>query len=307
MPPIAHRQNDAHNAFYLNAYATFIFMLTLLSPAKLNLFLHIMGRRDDGYHTLQTLFQLLDYGDTLQFIESDTLALTPDLPGVASADNLIIRAARLLQQHTGCTRGATITLEKRLPMGGGIGGGSSNAATTLLALNHLWDLRLSLDELAALGLQLGADVPVFVRGVTAWAEGVGEHLQAVAMPPRNYLILVPPCAISTARIFSDPALTRNSSPITIAAFLREGGRNDCEPVTKKLYPEVDLALTKLSRFTPAQMTGTGACVFASFVERSAAETVLQQVLQQLPAGFRGFVAGGVNRSPVHTALDITSA
>ena len=281
-------------------------MLTLPAPAKLNLFLHITGRRADGYHTLQTLFQLLDYGDTLQFVESDALTLTPDLPGVASADNLIIRAARLLQQHTGCTRGATITLEKRLPMGGGIGGGSSNAATTLLALNRLWGLRLALDELAALGLQLGADVPVFVRGTTAWAEGIGEQLQAVAMPSRNYLILVPPCAISTARIFSDPALTRNSSPITIAAFLREGGRNDCEPVTKKLYPEVDLALTQLSRFAPAQMTGTGACVFASFAERSAAATVLQQVLRQLPADFRGFVAAGVNRSPVHTALGIAS-
>lgn len=281
-------------------------MLTLLSPAKLNLFLHITGRCADGYHTLQTLFQLLDYGDTLQFSESDALTLTPDLPGVASADNLIIRAARLLQTHTGCNRGAVITLEKRLPLGGGIGGGSSNAATTLLALNHLWGLNLSLDALAALGLQLGADVPVFVRGVTAWAEGIGEHLQAVAMPPRNYLILVPPCAISTARIFSDPALTRHSSAITIAAFLREGGRNDCEPVTKKLYPEVDLALSQLSRFAPAQMTGTGACVFASFAERSAAETVLQQVLQQLPVDFRGFVATGVNRSSVHAALGIAS-
>lgn len=279
-------------------------MLTLLSPAKLNLFLHITGRRADGYHTLQTLFQLLDYGDTLRFTASDTLTLTPDLPGVTSADNLIVRAARLLQQHTGCTRGATITLEKRLPLGGGIGGGSSNAATTLLALNHMWGLRLPLDELAALGLQLGADVPVFVRGHTAWAEGVGERLQAIVTPPRNYLILVPPCAISTARIFSDAALTRNSSPITIAAFLREGGRNDCEPVTKKLYPEVNLALIKLGQFAPAQMTGTGACVFASFVERSAAESVLQQVLRQLPAGFRGFVAAGVNRSPVHAALGI---
>lgn len=281
-------------------------MLTLLSPAKLNLFLLVTGRRADGYHTLQTLFQLLDYGDTLQFEESDALMLQPDLPGVASADNLIIRAARLLQQHTGCRRGAAISIEKRLPMGGGIGGGSSNAATTLLALNRLWDLQLPLDELAALGLQLGADVPVFVQGNTAWAEGVGEHLQPVELSPRNYLILVPPCSVSTAQIFSDSALTRNSSAITIAAFLRGGGRNDCEPVTKKLYPEVHLALTELSRFAPAQMTGTGACVFASFNERSAAESVLQQVLQQLPTDFRGFVAGGLNRSPVHTALGLAS-
>ncbi len=277
-------------------------MLTLLAPAKLNLFLHVTGRRADGYHTLQTLFQLLDYGDTLHFVESDTLTLTPDLPGVASADNLIIRAARLLQRHAGCTRGAAITLEKRLPLGGGIGGGSSNAATTLLALNHLWNLQLSLGELAALGLQLGADVPVFVRGSTAWAEGVGERLQPVALPPRNYLILVPPCAISTARIFSEPALTRNSSPITIAAFLREGGHNDCEPVAKMLYPEVDFALSWLRQFAPAQMTGTGACVFASFVERAAAENILQQV----PPGYSGFVATGVNRSPVHEALGIAA-
>lgn len=282
-------------------------MLTLLAPAKLNLFLLVTGQRADGYHTLQTLFQLLDYGDTLRFSESDTLSLTPDLPGVPVESNLIMRAARLLQQHTGCRRGASIHIEKRLPMGGGIGGGSSNAATTLLALNRLWNLQLSLDELAALGLQLGADVPVFVHGHTAWAEGVGEHLQPVALPARNYLILVPPCSVSTAQIFSDSALTRNSSAITIAAFLRGGGRNDCEPVTKKLYPEVHLALTELSRFAPAQMTGTGACVFASFAERSAAETVLQQVLQQVPTNFRGFVAGGVNRSPVHVALGIESS
>lgn len=286
-------------------------MLTLLSPAKLNLFLLVTGRRTDGYHSLQTLFQLLDYGDTLRFARSDALTLAPELPGVPSADNLILRAAKLLQQHTGCRQGATIEIDKRLPMGGGIGGGSSNAATTLLALNHLWNLQLSLAELAALGLQLGADVPVFVHGHTAWAEGIGEQLKPVALPPRNYLILVPPCSVSTARIFSDSALTRNSSPITIRAFLREGGRNDCEPVTRKLYPEVDLALTELSRFAPAQMTGTGACVFATFDsedgdERSATETVLQQVLQRLPATFRGFVATGVNRSPVHTALNIAA-
>lgn len=282
-------------------------MLTLPSPAKLNLFLHITGRRADGYHTLQTLFQLLDYGDTLHFAPADTLTLTPQLPGVAAADNLIVRAARLLQEHTGCTAGAAIALEKRLPLGGGVGGGSSNAATALLALNRLWQLDLTLDELAALGLQLGADVPVFVHGATAWAEGVGEQLRPVAIPPRNYLILVPPCAVSTARIFSDPALTRHSSPITIAAFLREGGRNDCEPVAKTLYPEVSLALTELDRFAPARMTGTGACVFAGFAERGEAELVLPQVLRRLPADFRGFVATGVARSPVHTALGIEPA
>jgi 4-diphosphocytidyl-2-C-methyl-D-erythritol kinase len=289
-------------------------MLTLPAPAKLNLFLHVTGRRADGYHTLQTLFQLLDYGDTLHFEEAATLSLEPELPGVALETNLIIRAARLLQAHTGCTRGASICLEKRLPMGGGIGGGSSNAATTLLALNHLWDLRLPLDELAALGLRLGADVPVFVRGRTAWAEGVGEHLQPLALPARNYLILVPPCAVSTAEIFSQPALTRNSSPITIAAFLRgdprqpehrQGltGHNDCEPIVRSLYPEVAFALDWLSQFGPARMTGTGACVFAAFADRAAA----QSVLSQIPANYRGFVATGVNVSPVHAALGLTAA
>lgn len=277
-------------------------MLTLTSPAKLNLCLHITGRRADGYHTLQTLFQLLDYGDTLNFTASETLTLSPDIPGVPHADNLILRAAELLRRKTGCNKGATITLEKRLPLGGGIGGGSSNAATTLLALNHLWNLRLPLDELAALGLQLGADVPVFVRGRTAWAEGVGEHLQPVPLPARNYLILVPPCQVSTALIFSQQALTRNSSAITIAAFLREGGRNDCEPVVRSLYPEVAFALDWLSHFAPARMTGTGACVFASFAERAAADAVLQQ----LPQGYKGFVAEGVNWSPVHSALGLAT-
>lgn len=276
--------------------------LTLTSPAKLNLFLHITGRRADGYHTLQTLFQLLDYGDTLRFREADTLTLTPDIAGVPQPDNLIVRAARLLQRETGCRRGAAIELDKRLPLGGGIGGGSSNAATTLLALNALWDLRLSLAELAALGLQLGADVPVFVRGRSAWAEGVGEALQPVELTARNYLILVPRCHVSTALIFSQQALTRNSSAITMAAFLREGGRNDCEPVVRTLYPEVAYALDWLSNFAPARMTGTGACVFAGFTERSAAEAVLQQ----RPEAFDGFVAAGVNVSPVHTALGIAA-
>jgi 4-diphosphocytidyl-2-C-methyl-D-erythritol kinase len=276
--------------------------LSLLSPAKLNLFLHITGRRSDGYHNLQTLFQLLDYGDTLHFESSDdnAIELTPELPGVPTADNLIARAAQLLQQASGCQRGARIALEKRLPLGGGIGGGSSNAATTLLALNRLWQLNMSLENLVELGLRLGADVPVFVRGHSAWAEGIGERLEPVATSARNYLILVPPCQVSTARIFSHEALTRNSSPITIAAFLREGGRNDCEPVVRKLYPEVAFALDWLSNFGPTRMTGTGACVFASFADRAAADAVAQQI----PAGYRGFVARSVDLSPVHAALGI---
>lgn len=292
--------------------------LTLPAPAKLNLFLHITGRRADGYHNLQTLFQLLDYGDTLRFekLDQSTIELQADLPGVPAGNNLIERAARLLQTHCNCNLGARIHLEKRLPMGGGIGGGSSNAATTLLALNHLWDLRLSLDELATLGLRLGADVPVFVRGRSAWAEGVGEHLQPVSLADSNYLILVPPCHVSTVQIFSEEALTRDTSPITIAAFL-EGGtpkenayghggqvvRNDCEPVVRRLYPAVAFALDWLSQFEPARLTGTGACVFARFAERADAE----KLLPRLPAGYNGFVARGVNVSPVHSALGIASA
>ena len=278
--------------------------LSLLSPAKLNLFLHITGRRSDGYHNLQTLFQLLDYGDTLSF-EATTdgaISLTPELPGVLMANNLIVRAAHLLQAASGCRRGARIELIKRLPLGGGIGGGSSNAATTLLALNHLWQLDMPLEQLAVLGLQLGADVPVFVSGRSAWAEGIGERLEPIATHERNYLILVPPCQVSTARIFSHEALTRNSSPITIAAFLREGGRNDCEPVVRKLYPEVAFALDWLSNFGPTRMTGTGACVFASFADRAAADAIAQQ----LPAGYRGFVARSVDLSPVHSALGIAT-
>jgi 4-diphosphocytidyl-2-C-methyl-D-erythritol kinase len=282
--------------------------LSLPAPAKLNLFLHVTGRRADGYHELQTVFQLLDYGDTLAFEATDTPAieLAPSLPGVPDTDNLVVRAARLLQAATGCRRGARLELSKRLPLGGGIGGGSSNAATTLLALNRLWRLGLSTAELAALGLQLGADVPVFVEGRSAWAEGVGERLQPIVLGPRNYLILVPPCAVSTARIFSHEALTRNSSPITIAAFLREGGRNDCEPVVRKLYPEVAFALDWLSGLSASgmndspRMTGTGACVFASFATRAEAESVARQ----LPAGYRGFVAQGVDVSPVHVALGL---
>lgn len=197
----------------------------ILAPAKLNLFLHITGRRSDGYHELQTLFQILDYGDELSFtLRTDgQIHLLTDFPGVPHDSNLIVRAAHLLQQHAGSRFGADIHCLKRLPMGGGLGGGSSNAATTLVALNRLWNCGLTTDQLAQLGLKLGADVPVFVRGYTAWGEGVGEQLTPVQMPPRTYLVLVPDCAVSTAEIFNHPELTRNTSAITIAAFLKGGG------------------------------------------------------------------------------------
>lgn len=278
-------------------------LLTLPSPAKLNLFLHITGRRADGYHTLQTLFQLLDFGDELSFRRrhDSLITLQPAIPGVAHEDNLIVRAARILQQQQPdrADLGVDIQLSKRLPMGGGIGGGSSNAATTLLALNQLWQLQLDLDQLAQLGRQLGADVPVFVRGRTAWAQGIGEQLQAVDMPEHWFVVLAPQCHVSTAEIFSHKDLTRDTQNITLAAVLEQGGQNDCQPLVMNLYPEVKNALDWLSQYGAARMTGTGACVFAPFDSKASAEAVLDQAPDTLP----GFVARGVNQSPVHKLLD----
>jgi 4-diphosphocytidyl-2-C-methyl-D-erythritol kinase len=274
--------------------------LQLLSPAKLNLFLHITGRRADGYHELQTVFQLLDHGDLMELSSTEGRAITLDCPGLAlpAEENLAWRAAKLLQEHTGTDCGAHIRIDKRLPAGGGLGGGSSNAATTLLALNRLWSLNLELDELAKLGLQLGADVPVFVLGHSAWAEGIGDKLQALELPTHYYMVVAPACQVPTAEVFSHRQLTRNTSPIKMAAFFELGGRNDCESVVRQLYPEVDKALNWLEKFSQAQLTGTGACVFARFNSRKQ----VQIVFEQLPGNWRGFVARGVNISPVHTAL-----
>ncbi len=274
--------------------------LTLPAPAKLNLFLHITGRRADGYHLLQTVFQLLDYGDTLSFAANDCgdIVLTPDLPGVPTRENLVYRAAQALKNHTATALGATIHLDKRLPSGGGLGGGSSDAATTLLALNRLWNLNLSLDELAAIGLTLGADVPVFVRGHSAWAEGVGENISPIDLPAQWFLVLFPNCHVNTGKIFSQHELTRNDLAITIRAFLGAGGKNSCQPVVEKLYPPVRNARIWLEKFAPTRMTGTGSCLFAAFDSEAAA----QSVLEQLPGEWEGFIAQGVNRSPAHTAL-----
>ena len=217
---------------------------------------------------------------------------------MATEDNLAWRAADLLQQHSGCSLGARIRIEKRIPAGGGLGGGSSNAATTLLALNKLWDLRLTQTELADLGLKLGADVPVFVHGHSAWAEGVGEILEPVYLQGQSYLVIAPDCGVSTPEVFSSGELTRNTSPITIAAFFEGGGRNDCQNVVRQLYPEVDKALIWLEKFGQAQLTGTGACVFAVCETSAEAEALYHQ----LPGDWQGFVAAGVNRSPVHRAL-----
>lgn len=275
--------------------------LTLLSPAKLNLFLHITGRRADGYHNLQTLFQLLDYGDTLSFTTrtDSKISLTPELPGVGFEQNLIIKAARALEAYKPANCGVDIQLEKHLPMGGGIGGGSSNAATTLVALNHLWGCGLSKRQLHNIGLQLGADVPVFINAQTAWAEGVGEELQPIEMQPKWFLVIQPDCHVSTAEIFSHKDLTRDTSAIKVAAFLEQGGQNDCEALVRRLYPQVDNALIWLQKFDHnARMTGTGACVFASF---ASAEIALK-VQAQLPKHLPGFVAQGVNQSPLYKFL-----
>jgi 4-diphosphocytidyl-2-C-methyl-D-erythritol kinase len=273
--------------------------ITLPAPAKLNLFLHITGRRPDGYHLLQTVFQILDFGDELTFSLNDDnrINLRSDLADVPTTQNLVMRAARLLQAHSHCELGADITLTKRLPMGGGLGGGSSDAATTLLGLNKLWDLQLDIDTLARLGLQLGADVPVFVRGHSSWAEGIGEILTPIELPEQWFVVLTPDCSINTADIFSAEQLTRNTAAITIAAFSQGGNqiatRNDCQPVVEQAYPAVRNVLKWLSSHTACRMTGTGSSVFAGLPTREQAEAVLAQK----PIGVSGFVAKGVNISP----------
>lgn len=270
--------------------------LTLASPAKLNLFLHITGRRADGYHDLQTVFQFIDFLDFLTFIvnENKQISLQSSL-GIPKEDNLIFKAASLLQQETNSPFGAHISCTKHIPVGAGLGGGSSNAATTLIALNHLWQTQLSLPDLARLGLKLGADVPIFIAGQAAFAEGVGEKLQPILVPEPWYLLLIPPCEISTAKIFSDPQLTRNTTKMTIAQFLAEGGRNDCEAVVRKHYPLVQQAIDWLAHFAPAKLTGTGSCVFASFENQYEA----QKVANQVQSPFRCVIAKGLNVSPLH--------
>ena len=270
------------------------------APAKLNLFLHVTGRRADGYHELQTLFQLIDLSDTVSLtVREDGLVERPSGPtGVDPDSDLTVRAAKALKAATGCRLGASIRIVKRIPMGGGLGGGSSDAATVLLALNHLWRCGLSTDELARLGLPLGADVPVFVRGSSAWAEGVGERLVPVELPERWYVVIHPGVAVPTKDVFQSPELTRNTPIITIRAAFEPGGlaasRNDCEPVVRAKYPEVADALEWLGKFAPARLTGTGSCIFAAFASAAEAERVAGRV----PDRWRAFVARGLNVSPV---------
>jgi len=274
------------------------------APAKLNLFLHVVGRKPDGYHLLQTLFRFIDLQDTLHFTlrEDGAVHRINALAGVAEEQDLCVRAARLLQRETGCALGVDIAVEKRIPMGGGLGGGSSDAATALIALNRLWSLGLSRAHLMRLGLQLGADVPVFVFGENAFAEGVGEDLQAFPLGEAWYVVLFPPVQVPTAEIFAHPELTRNTVSITMRALSerqllpgRQQLHNDLQSVACKLYPEVARYLAWLGNFGKAMMTGSGACVFAEFADRGQAAAVLAR----LPQDMRGVVAQGLARHPLH--------
>jgi len=266
------------------------------APAKLNLMLRVLGRRADGYHLLQTVLRFIDYGDTLRFRvrEDGVVARAGEVAGVPAEQDLSVRAAQLLKQASGTRLGAEITLEKRLPVGGGLGGGSSDAATTLLALNQLWTTGLTRGQLLALALELGADVPAFVFGDNALAEGIGERLSPIAVPPEWYLVLTPPVAVPTARIFAHPQLKRDSKAIRIQGFSVEQAGNDLEPVVCQEYPEVARHLAWLRQSAPAWVTGSGACVFAAFPTEDAA----RQVWARAPAGMQGFIARGLARHPL---------
>jgi 4-diphosphocytidyl-2-C-methyl-D-erythritol kinase len=278
-------------------------MHTFPAPAKLNLFLHVVGRRQDGYHLLQTVFRLIDFSDQLSFqLRADgMIKLHNPIAGVPEEKDLCVRAAQLLRQQTGTEQGVDIFLQKRIPMGGGLGGGSSDAATTLLALNRLWQVDLNKEQLLALGLQLGADVPVFIFGQNAFAEGVGEELTAIELPPAWYLVVVPSVQVSTAEVFASKELTRNTLPITIPPFSVGQGHNDLELVVCQAYPEVAQCLEWLKRLentTITAMSGSGACVFAEFATELAARTAFEQ----MPAEMKGFVAKGLNDHPIHRSM-----
>ena len=271
------------------------------APAKLNLMLRVVGRRPDGYHLLQTVFQFIDLCDELRFtVRGDGLVRrVSDMPGVAEDDDLVVRAARLLQRATGTTLGVDIEVSKHIPVGGGLGGGSSDAATTLVALNALWGCALAPGALARVGLQLGADVPVFIHGHAAWAEGVGEQLTDIDPPAPVYLLLAPPVHVDTGKVFQDPELTRNSPTTTIRDFLAGEQRNDCLDVVRRRYPGVAQVFDWLNERAEARLTGTGACVFASCASRVHAGALLRDC----PAGVSGFVVQGMNRSPLLDMLD----
>ena len=270
--------------------------LTVSAPAKLNLFLHITGQRKDGYHLLQTVFQFLDYADSISLTLRDDKQIVriSDLAGVPAEDDLVVKAAKLLQLHCENSLGVDISVEKVLPMGGGLGGGSSNAASVLVALNHLWDCGLSQQELMDLGVQLGADVPIFIFAQSAWAEGVGEQLKSVDLPKKWFLVLKPQINVSTAKVFANPQLQRDCATITIRDFLEGQTHNVCEKPVREMYPEVDEALKDLAKYGESKLTGTGACVFAAFDSQKQAE----QAFAELSEKWEGFVARGMNQSPL---------
>ncbi len=285
------------------------------APAKLNLFLHITGQREDGLHLLQTVFQILDIADTLQFdIRNDGVISRESESDILEEDDLIVKAARLLQKQASVSQGVSLYIEKRLPVGGGLGGGSSNAATTLVALNELWGCGLQVDELASLGVQLGADVPIFVRGCSAWAEGVGEQISPLNLPKSTYVVIFPQIFVSTGQVFGHSQLRRDCTTITIRDFsevLSDSGfeaafqtvENVCEPVVREMVPEVDAALKDLGQYAPARLTGTGACVFARFDSEAAARLAWQGLKDK----WTTFVAQGVNRSSLYDILELVSA
>ncbi|MCA1926044.1 MAG: 4-(cytidine 5'-diphospho)-2-C-methyl-D-erythritol kinase [Thiobacillus sp.] len=267
------------------------------APGKLNLFLHVVGRRADGYHLLQSIFRLIDRADIVHLTLRDdgVIARHGEVPGVPEAQDLSVRAARLLQAHAPPGSGVRIRLDKNLPMGGGLGGGSSDAATVLLALNRLWQVNLTRADLQTLALQLGADVPMFIFGQTAFAEGVGDILRPVEVAPAWYVVLTPPVQVPTASVFAAPELTRDTPPLKIAPFSAGMGRNDLQPVVMSRHPEVASHVEWLKQFGDARMTGSGACVFAAFESESAA----QAVVQRMPGSMRGFVAQGLDRHPLY--------
>lgn len=266
------------------------------APAKLNLFLHVVGRRADGYHLLQSAMRLVDHGDVLRFSpRSDGLVRrSNDVTGVPEDDDLAIRAARLLKRAAGVSAGVTIELDKRLPLGGGLGGGSSDAATTLMALNKLWRVGWPPARLQALALELGADIPFFVFGESAFVEGIGEQLRPLRLPPAWYLVVEPPASMSTAAVFADPRLTRHAKPIKMADFSAGYGRNDLQAVVCERCPPVAEAISWLGRWGDARMTGSGSCVFAEFTAEGAA----RDALAQLPSGWKGWVAASLDRHPL---------
>lgn len=283
------------------------------APAKLNLMLHITGQREDGYHELQTIFQFIDFSDELEFKlrSDDSIIRHCENFDVAENDDIIIRAASLLRedflQNNASDKnifGVDIKLNKKIPMGAGLGGGSSDAATTLLALNHLWEMQFSIDELAAMGLRLGADVPVFVRGFAAFAEGIGEKLSPVSLEENWYLVLIPPVHVSTREVFCNPQLTRDCSAIKLCGLSSSEWRNVCTPVVTESYPMVSQAIDIVGKYSRAYMSGTGASVFASFNTKAQAEEVLQKIRKNtISSSWLSFIAKGLNQSPLHHFLE----